>query len=89
MTTILRTLGGVPITITRHADEARTLAVSEFHYLSPDIGGVHFFSGGGKYDATVRRGLKQVDAVREFAVDRLDIDRDRLMAAWLGGCNRG
>ena len=89
MTLILRTLGGKPVTITRHADEARALAVSEFHHVTPDWGGVHFFSGGGRYDASVRRGLRQVDPVREYAVDQLDIDRDQLMAAWLAGCNRG
>jgi hypothetical protein len=89
VTAILRTLHGVPVTITRHPDEARALAVSEFHRVTPDIGGVHVFSHGGRYDATARRGLRQVDAVREYAVDMLDADRDRLMAAWLGGCNRG
>lgn len=87
MTAILRTLGGVPVTITRRADEARALAVSEFHYVTPDWGGVHFFSGG-RYDASVRRGLRQEDPVREYAVDQLGLDRDRLMAAWLAGCNR-
>lgn len=89
MTAILRTLGGVPVTITRHPDEARALAVSEFHRVTPDIGGVHFFSHGGLYDASARRGLRQVDAVRAYAVDQFDVDRDRLMAAWLAGCNRG
>lgn len=88
MTAILRTLNGVPITITRHWDEARALAVSEFHRVTPDIGGVHFFSHGGRYDASVRRGLRQEDAVREYAVDCLDADRDRLMEAWKAGCNR-
>jgi hypothetical protein len=89
VTAILRTLGGVPVTITRHADEARALAVSEFHRVTPDIGGVHFFSHGGRYDGTVRRGLRQVDAVREYAEDVLGEERDRLVAEWLSGCNRG
>jgi hypothetical protein len=88
VTTILRTLHGVPVTITCHVDEARTLAVSEFHRVTEDLGGVHFFSHGGRYDATVRRGLRQADAVREYAVDQLDADRDRLMTAWLEGLNR-
>ncbi|PRY35326.1 hypothetical protein [Umezawaea tangerina] len=89
MTVILRTLNGVPVTITHDEPEAWALAVSEFHYSTPDVGGVHCFSHGGKYDATNRRGLKQVDVVREFAIDCLDADRDRLMAAWAAGCNRG
>lgn len=88
MTAIVRTLGGVPVTVTRDWDEALALAVSEFHYVVPDHGGVHFFSHGGRYDATVRRGLRQVDAVREYAEDCSAVEVERLAAAWKAGCNR-
>jgi hypothetical protein len=80
VTAILRTLGGVPVTITANHAEAEALRASEFHRVTRDNGGTYYFNGG-EYDAA-RRGLREVDPVRRYAEDCLAVDLGKLVAQW-------
>jgi hypothetical protein len=83
VTAIVRTLNGVPITITRDWDDALALCVSEFHHVTRDNGGAHYFIGG-LYDAHAQHGLRRVDVVDRYARDCLSADRGPA-----GGCVEG
>lgn len=71
MTAVLRTLGGVPITITATRREAEALRCSEFHHVTPDLGGRYYFTGG-RY--APNRTWTGQDPVRRYAQDCLAQD---------------
>lgn len=75
MTYILRTLNGAPLHITSTRDQAEESRVSDFHHVTPDIGGRNFFSGG-LYDAG-ERVMGRPDAVTRYGRDMLAEDLER------------